>query len=657
MFYARVLSLLTLLYLVFLHHSILIIAVNFPTPNSSTENTPIYGYRYSMPKPWKPVLAFGRVHTIATVGTIVITLLNIFVYKLRQLHEANLRENLNIQSPEQPCRCFSLADVLSATHNFDEALVIGKGGFGKVYKGVVDNGATTIAIKRLNPMSKQGAHEFWTEIKMLSKIRHSHIVSLIGYCNDCHEMILVYEYMVRGTLADNLHKSEKTGYNSTLCWVQRLKICIEAARGLDYLHTGTGVQDRVIHRDVKSSNILLDENWAAKISDFGLSKIGPANQSYSHVSTNVKGTFGYVDMEYFLTHQLTRKSDVYAFGVVLFEVLCGRPAVDLRLNVEQRGLAGWAQRCIKEGMLDQIIDPTLRWQIVPKSLVEFVRIANKCLHSLSKKRPSMAKVVVSLERALELQQRCYSSMSEWEIFDKSGPHDSQEKVNSFGEQQAVIMLADNWVAEPLDNNRDGDVSKQVPPSVQIVTPNLKMFTLAELKTATGNFRPNMLLGEGCFRKVYIGWVDEMTYAPSKFGTGMAIAVKKIDPIVSKGFKDWQLQRAFSRKFSHSSFVNFLGYCFENKEVLLVYEYMEKGSLESHLFESKQYLQKLQNDSNKCRHLSKDVKPLPWFTRLKIAIGAARGLAFLHATEEKVNYIRFKTRDILLDGVHFTDTCA
>ncbi|KAL7592250.1 hypothetical protein Lser_V15G33431 [Lactuca serriola] len=435
----------------------------------------------------------------------------------------------------QPCRPFEFSEILLATGNFSESLVIGHGGFGKVFKGNVINGSSVVvaAFKRLDSMSSQGASEFWAEVKMLSKLRHCHLVSLFGYCNHEKEMIIIYEYMPNGTPEDHLHK-----LGTPLSWFQRLKICIGTARGLDYLHTGTGIEFGVIHRDVKSSNILLQDNWAAKISDFGLSKIGVTNKPSTYVKTLVKGTFGYLDPNYFTTGRLTRKSDVYSFGVVLLEVLCRKRAVDRSLDEEQWGLVPFVQESIKQGSLKSIIDSGIRDQISQKCLKEFLRIAERCLHNNPKQRPAMAEVVVALDSVLTLQQKI----------------DNSSGRTIYGRMLDIFPFPFHGENSANNESRLSSNSKDNKDSV-VSVPSLNVFNFSDLEKITKHFSQDTLVDRDGYSEVFLGWVDKKTFAPSTKGVGITVAVKKYN----EGLPEWEAVVASLGRLAHPNIISLLGY--------------------------------------------------------------------------------------------------
>ncbi|KAD4982179.1 hypothetical protein E3N88_18850 [Mikania micrantha] len=306
--------------------------------------------------------------------------------------------------PHPNLRVFSFAELKTATRNFRSDTVLGEGGFGKVYKGWLEDRSTSrstvVAVKKLNSESMQGLQEWQAEVDFLGRLSHPNLVKLLGYCYDCSELLLIYEFMQKGSLENHLF-----GRGSTvqpLPWDIRLKISIGAARGLAFLHTS---EKQVIYRDFKASNILLDGSYNAKISDFGLAKVGPS-ASQSHVTTRVMGTYGYAAPEYVSTGHLYVKSDVYGFGIVLVEMLTGLRALDTTRPAAQHNLSDWVKPYLADRRkLKNIMDSRLEGRYPSRAAVQIAQLALTCIGPEPKTRPSMKEVVEKLEQLDAVNER------------------------------------------------------------------------------------------------------------------------------------------------------------------------------------------------------------------------------------------------------------
>ncbi|XP_048616402.1 probable LRR receptor-like serine/threonine-protein kinase At1g51860 isoform X1 [Brassica napus] len=319
-------------------------------------------------------------------------------------------------------RRITYSEVLKMTNNFER--VLGKGGFGTVYHGNLDD--AQVAVKMLSHSSAQGYKEFKAEVELLLRVHHRHLVGLVGYCDDGDNLALIYEYMANGDLRENMsgkhfhcmililtetisfhclrHSKIGTGKRggNVLTWENRMQIAVESAQGLEYLHNGC--RPPMVHRDVKTTNILLTERYGAKLADFGLSRSFPIDGE-CHVSTVVAGTPGYLDPEYYRTNWLSEKSDVYSFGVVLLEIVTNQPVIDK--TRERPHINEWVGFMLTKGDIRSIIDPKLMGDYDTNGAWKIVELAMACVNPSSNQRPKMAHVVMELNEcvALEIARR------------------------------------------------------------------------------------------------------------------------------------------------------------------------------------------------------------------------------------------------------------
>ncbi|XP_073016660.1 serine/threonine-protein kinase RIPK-like isoform X1 [Primulina eburnea] len=354
---------------------------------------------------------------------------------ISDLSGSTLSEDLSTSLAGSNIHAFTLQELKVITQNFSSSNFLGEGGFGPVHKGFIDDKlrpglkAQPVAVKLLDLDGAQGHREWLTEVIFLGQLRHAHLVKLIGYCCEEEHRLLVYEYMPRGSLENQLFRSKRcfdiyliifiysktslrdillilkcifylfAGFSVPLPWSARLKIALGAAKGLAFLHEA---KKPVIYRDFKASNILLDSDYTAKLSDFGLATDGPEGDN-SHVSTRVMGTQGYAAPEYIMTGHLTAASDVYSFGVVLLELLTGRKSVDKNRPSREQNLADWARPMLKNPRrLSRIMDPRLEGQYSETGAQKAAELAYECLRHRPKLRPTTSEVIKVLEPLKDL---------------------------------------------------------------------------------------------------------------------------------------------------------------------------------------------------------------------------------------------------------------
>ncbi|KAL0864373.1 hypothetical protein Bca101_043491 [Brassica carinata] len=333
---------------------------------------------------------------ISVAGVITaLAILTICFIVARKKHNKVLSSvNSEKRSSNQPIgtkeRIFTYSDILKMTNNFER--VLGKGGYGRVYYGNLND--TQVAVKMLfHTSAAQDYKHFKAEVELLIRVHHRHLVGLVGYCDDGDNLALIYEYMANGDLKENM--SGKRGEH-VLTWENRMLIAMEAAQGLEYLHNGS--TPPMVHRDVKTTNILLNELFQAKLADFGLSRSSPVDGE-SYVSTVVAGTPGYLDPEYYITNLLSEKSDVYSFGVVLLEIITNQPVIDT--SRERSHITHWVSFVLLEGDIRNIIDPKLMGNFDTNGVWKAVELALACVNPTSNRRPTMPHVVMELKECFD----------------------------------------------------------------------------------------------------------------------------------------------------------------------------------------------------------------------------------------------------------------
>ena len=326
-------------------------------------------------------------------------------------------------------KLFSLKELKKATNNFNTNRVIGKGGQATVYKGMLIDG-TIIAVKKFKVHGK--IEEFINEFVILSQINHRNVVKLLGSCLETKIPLLVYEFIPNGNLFEYLHQQNE---DLPMTWNMRLRIATEVAGALFYLHSAAS--QPIYHKDIKSTNILLDEKYRAKVADFGTSRM--ISIDVTHLTTVVQGTFGYLDPEYFQTSQFTEKSDVYSFGVVLVELLTGQKPITVLSSEEAKSLASYFIMCVENNRVFDIIDESVKREGEKNHVMEVVNLASRCLELNGRRRPTMKEVTLALEGIRKLEGKS-NVQEEHNELDTSKENQSWDDNSTISENEVNFLI-------------------------------------------------------------------------------------------------------------------------------------------------------------------------------------------------------------------------
>ncbi|PWA76945.1 hypothetical protein CTI12_AA227520 [Artemisia annua] len=490
---------------------------------------------------------------------------------------------------------FSLRELLVATDHFSNKNIIGRGGFGNVYRGRLAD-AGLVAVKRLKEKHSQGDGElqFQTEVELISMAVHRNLLKLQGFCMTPTERLLVYPYMANGSVASCL-RDRPNNTQTVLDWPRREQIALGSARGLAYLHDHCN--PKIIHRDVKAANILLDEEFEAVVGDFGLARL--MDYKDTHVTTGVCGTIGHIPPEYLSTGRLSEKTDVFGYGMMLLELITGQRAYDLARLVKDIDvmLLDWVKGLLADKKLDMLVHADLEGDYVNDKVEKLIQIALLCTLAIPLDRPKMSEVVRMLEGD--------GLVERWEKWQKEDISRKEFSNTHIPYTYYIDPDSFNPSNDPLSDSFRliGFLKFTAEEDPEVHLGQLKRFSLREVQVATDSFSNKNILGRGGFGKVYKG----------RLADGSLVAVKRLKEERSQGGElQFQTEVEMISMAVHRNLLRLKGFCMTPTERLLVYPYMANGSLASCL-----------------RGRPATQAALDWPIRKRIALGSAKGLAYLH----------------------------